>query len=47
MAAFKFAHGGPAITTPPPGFGEHTDAILGELGYPADVIHGLRKAGKI
>ena len=47
MAAFKFAHGGPAITTPPPAFGEHTEAILGELGYTTDAIAGLRKARAI
>jgi len=44
LAAFKFAHDGPRIDTPPPAFGEHTDAVLAELGYaPADVAR-LRAA---
>ena len=33
LAAFKFAHGGPSIETPPPGLGEHNDEIFAELGY--------------
>jgi crotonobetainyl-CoA:carnitine CoA-transferase CaiB-like acyl-CoA transferase len=32
LAAFKFAHGGPSIETPPPGLGEHNDEIFAELG---------------
>ena len=30
-----------------PGLGEHTDVILGELGYQAEDIAGLRAAGAI
>ena len=30
LAAFKFAHGGPQIETPPPEFGADTDAVLAE-----------------
>src|SRR3954453_10014985 len=32
VAAFKFAHGGPRIDTPPPALGEHNDEIFAELG---------------
>ena len=44
VAAFKFAHGGPAVDRPPPMFGQHNDEILGELGYSADQISGFRNA---
>jgi crotonobetainyl-CoA:carnitine CoA-transferase CaiB-like acyl-CoA transferase len=32
---------------PVPALGEHTDAILGELGYDDDAIAALREAGAI
>ena len=44
LAAFKFAHDGPRIDTPPPMFGEHNDAVLHELGYTAAEIAGFRAA---
>ncbi|HVB15740.1 MAG TPA: CaiB/BaiF CoA-transferase family protein [Stellaceae bacterium] len=44
LAAFKFAHGGPSIETPPPQFGADTDRVLSELGYDAAEIAGLRAA---
>ena len=44
VAAFKFAHGGPSIETPPPQFGADTDSVLGELGYAAPEIAALRAA---
>src|SRR5262249_62265511 len=31
LAAFKFAHGGPRIDTPPPQLGQHNDEIFAEL----------------
>jgi crotonobetainyl-CoA:carnitine CoA-transferase CaiB-like acyl-CoA transferase len=31
VAAFKFAHGGPRIDSPPPMLGQHTDEIIAEL----------------
>jgi crotonobetainyl-CoA:carnitine CoA-transferase CaiB-like acyl-CoA transferase len=42
LAAFKFAHGGPSIESPPPGFGADTESVLGELGYAAAEIAALR-----
>jgi crotonobetainyl-CoA:carnitine CoA-transferase CaiB-like acyl-CoA transferase len=43
LAAFKFAHGGPSIETPPREMGADTAAVLGELGYDAAQIAGLRR----
>ncbi len=33
LAAFRFAHGGPRIDTPPPTLGQHNDEIFAELGF--------------
>ena len=44
IAAFKFAHGGPSIESPPPQFGADTDTVLVELGYAAAEIAKLRAA---
>ena len=33
IAAFKFAHGGPRIDTPPPTLGQHNEEIFDELGF--------------
>ncbi|HEX6441749.1 MAG TPA: CaiB/BaiF CoA-transferase family protein [Stellaceae bacterium] len=46
LAAFKFAHGGPRIETPPPRMGADTDKVLAELGYKAGEIAELR-AGRV
>jgi crotonobetainyl-CoA:carnitine CoA-transferase CaiB-like acyl-CoA transferase len=35
------------VTSPPPGLGEHTDAILGELGFDAEAIAALRREGAV
>jgi formyl-CoA transferase len=37
----------PAVAAPPPRLGEHTDAVLAELGYAADEILSLRKEGAV
>ncbi len=47
LAAFKFAHGGPSIETPPPQFGADTDAVLAEHGYSASEIAEFRRTGVI
>jgi crotonobetainyl-CoA:carnitine CoA-transferase CaiB-like acyl-CoA transferase len=47
LAAFKFAHGGPSIESPPPAFGADTESVLQELGYGAGDIAALRAARAI
>jgi crotonobetainyl-CoA:carnitine CoA-transferase CaiB-like acyl-CoA transferase len=42
VAAFQFAHGGPAVDTPPPPLGADTDAILRELGFSREDVAALR-----
>ena len=44
VAPFKFDHDGPRVDAPPPRFGEHTEQILGELGYGAADIAKFRAA---
>src|SRR5215472_10860221 len=43
VAAFRFAHGGPRIDTPPPRLGQHNDEIFTELGErargPSDAVN--------
>ena len=43
LAAFKFAHGGPSIETPPPELGADTGSVLAEHGYDADQIAAFRR----
>ena len=43
VAAFKFAHDGPRVDRPPPMFGQHTDEVLGELGYSGADIARFRR----
>ena len=38
----KLSDTAPAIRTAPPALGQHTDAVLGELGYSAGDIARLR-----
>jgi len=45
-AAYQFENGA-EITSPPPGFGEHTLEVLKELGYSADEINQLKAKGVI
>lgn len=47
LCAFKFAHGGPRIDTPPPRLGEHNESILKSLGYADSDIAQLRADGVI
>jgi crotonobetainyl-CoA:carnitine CoA-transferase CaiB-like acyl-CoA transferase len=42
VAAFKLAHGGARIDSPPAQFGQHNDEILSSLGYSAADIAKLR-----
>jgi crotonobetainyl-CoA:carnitine CoA-transferase CaiB-like acyl-CoA transferase len=37
----------PAVASPPPRLGEHTDSILAELGYGAAQIDALRRSGAL
>ena len=44
---FDFTSTPAEVRTPPPLLGEHTSAILGELGYEASEIDALRRGGAI
>lgn len=46
-APFRLGHDGPQLNSPPPAVGEHTDAILGELGYGSADIQRLRHVGVV
>ena len=46
-APFRLGHDGPTLNSPPPLIGEHSDVILGELGYGRDDVQRLRRAGVV
>jgi len=46
-AAFGYMHGGPELHSPAPKLGEHTAAILEEIGYGAEEIAALGNEGVI
>ena len=46
-AGFQASQDGPGINVAPPALGEHTEEVLGEIGYSAEDIAGLREAGAI
>jgi crotonobetainyl-CoA:carnitine CoA-transferase CaiB-like acyl-CoA transferase len=43
----RYSSGEAKLRRPPPDAGEHTDEVLGELGYTADQIAAMRTAGEI
>ena len=47
VAAFSYVHGGPRLDRPPPRLGEHTNEVLGELGYNEREIETLRRKGVV
>ncbi|HEY2138357.1 MAG TPA: CoA transferase, partial [Xanthobacteraceae bacterium] len=47
VAAFRLAHGGAKVTSPPPQIGADTATVLGELGYDAQQVAALRAASVI
>ena len=46
-AGYKLSDGKRRLHAPPPRLGEHTDEILGEVGYSADEVTQLREASAI
>ena len=47
VAAFTTSEDGPTLRTPPPRFGEHNNAVLGELGFSVDEIERFADQGVI
>jgi crotonobetainyl-CoA:carnitine CoA-transferase CaiB-like acyl-CoA transferase len=47
VSAFKLAHGGARVDAPPPAFGQHTAAILDELGYTEAAVADLRSTSTV
>ncbi len=41
-SGFKTSEGNPDVTLPPPRLGEHSEEILGSIGYSADAIAAMR-----
>jgi crotonobetainyl-CoA:carnitine CoA-transferase CaiB-like acyl-CoA transferase len=46
-AGFKMQDADPDVAAPPPRLGEHTDALLKELGYSGQEINDLKEAGAV
>jgi crotonobetainyl-CoA:carnitine CoA-transferase CaiB-like acyl-CoA transferase len=46
-AGFKLSHGNPVAAAAPPALGADTDAVLGEAGYTAEEIAGMRSRGVV
>lgn len=46
-SGFKLASGDPHPGLPPPRLGQHTRAVLSEIGYSSDRVRGLAEAGVI
>jgi crotonobetainyl-CoA:carnitine CoA-transferase CaiB-like acyl-CoA transferase len=46
-ASFHLDQGSPSVDTPPPHLGQHTDAVLAEVGFSPDEIAQLRKDGVV
>jgi crotonobetainyl-CoA:carnitine CoA-transferase CaiB-like acyl-CoA transferase len=44
-ASFHLNEGSPSVETPPPHVGQHTDSVLGEVGFSAEEIARLREDG--
>ena len=47
VSAATWSEDGPEIRSPPPSHGEHSDAILGELGYSVAEVADLRERGVV
>jgi crotonobetainyl-CoA:carnitine CoA-transferase CaiB-like acyl-CoA transferase len=47
LAGFKMPGKDPAIDRPPPVLGEHTEEVLGDLGYSAEAIAAFRQQGVV
>ncbi|NKC11543.1 MAG: CoA transferase [Gammaproteobacteria bacterium] len=47
VAAYTYAHGGPALCSGPPSVGEHSRAILEQLGYDEPAIESLIEQGVV
>ncbi len=46
-ASFHLNEGSPSVETSPPHVGQHTDTVLGEVGFSADEIARLREEGVV
>lgn len=46
-SGFRLEHGGGSVERPPATLGQHTDEVLGEVGYSANEIAAMRQEGVI